>query len=142
MTPRDILDQLLGDIARQAWVELPDLYAEDAIVEQPFAIPHPIRLVGRDQIRAHFAAAARVPIALEVRNLVVHQTANPDVLVAEFDYDGRTTTGRSFSVANIQVLTVRDGKIVRSRDYHNHQALAGPQTSAPSTKLATDAGAG
>jgi ketosteroid isomerase-like protein len=37
---------------------------------------------------------------------------------------GRTTTGRSFSVANIQVLTVRDGKIVRSRDYHNHQALA------------------
>jgi ketosteroid isomerase-like protein len=35
-----------------------------------------------------------------------------------------TATGRSFQVSNIQVSTVRDGKIVASRDYHNHVVLA------------------
>jgi ketosteroid isomerase-like protein len=123
-TAPEVLDRLLRGIAHQAWAELPDLYAEDAVVEQPFAIPRPVRLVGREQIRAHFAAAARAPLALEVRNLVVHHTANPDVLVAEFDYDGRATSGGAFTVANVQVLTVRAGQIVRSRDYHNHHALA------------------
>ena len=129
-TAREVLDQLLRGIAAQAWAELADLYAEDAVVEQPFAIPRPIRLVGRDQIRAHFAAAARVPLALEVRNLVVHHTANPDVLVAEFDYAGRAPSGGAFTVANVQVLTVRGGQIVRSRDYHNHHALAEALTGA------------
>jgi uncharacterized protein len=124
-TPREVLGRLLGGIARQAWAELPDLYAEDAVVEQPFAIPRPICLVGRDAIRAHFTAAARAPFALEVRNVLVLQTTNPEVLVAEFDYHGSLTTGgSSFCVANVQVLTVRDGQIVRSRDYHNHHALA------------------
>lgn len=95
------------------------------MVEQPFVLPRPLRLVGREQIRVHFAAAARAPLELEVRNLVVHETTNPDVLVAEFDYHGRvTTTGRSFTVANIQVLGVCGGQIVTSRDYHNHHVLA------------------
>jgi ketosteroid isomerase-like protein len=34
------------------------------------------------------------------------------------------TAGRTFECANIQVLTVRDGLIVHSRDYHDHLALA------------------
>jgi ketosteroid isomerase-like protein len=123
-TAREVLDHLLDGIARQAWAELPDLYAEDAVVEQPFAIPRPVRLVGRDEIRAHFAAAARAPLSLEVQNLVVHHTLNPEVLVAEFDYLGRAASGGSFRVANVQVLTVRGGQIVQSRDYHNHHALA------------------
>ena len=55
----------------------------------------------------------------------VHQTSDPEVAVAEWDYDGLvTTTGRSFQVSNIQVSTVRDGQIVASRDYHNHLVLA------------------
>jgi ketosteroid isomerase-like protein len=37
------------------------------------------------------------------------------------DYDGLvTTTGRSFRVSNIQVSTIRNGKIVASRNYRNH----------------------
>jgi ketosteroid isomerase-like protein len=121
----EILAQLLDGITRQAWTDLPQLYADDAVVEQPFAIPHPICLAGREEIRCHFADAARASLVLEVRNLVVHQTADPEVVVAEFDYHGRaTSTGRAFTVANVQVLTVRGGQIVRSRDYHNHHALA------------------
>jgi hypothetical protein len=31
---------------------------------------------------------------------------------------------RDFQVANIQVLRVRDGLILETRDYHNHAVLA------------------
>lgn len=125
-TPRQVLDRLLGAISARAWASLPELYAEDAVVEQPFALPRPIVLIGREQLRAHFAAAAAAPITLEVRNLVVHDTTDPEVVVAEFDYVARVgaDSGEAFSLANIQVLRVRDGRIVASRDYHNHAALA------------------
>jgi ketosteroid isomerase-like protein len=124
-TPHQVVEQLLHGIVARAWTSLPDLYAEDAVVEQPFALPRPTVLVGRPHIRAHFAAAAAAPITLEVRNLVVHQTTDPEVVVAEFDYHARVSTGGGpFTIANIQVLRVHDGQIVASRDYHNHAALA------------------
>ncbi len=112
-------------IAEERWGELDGLYADDAVVDYPFAVPSPMRLDGRQAIRHHFAAAAAAPLRLQTRNMVVHTTADPEVVVAEWDYDGRvTTTGRSFHVSNIQVSRVRDGKIVASRDYHNHVVLA------------------
>ena len=124
-SPRQVLDSLLRGISDGRWNDLADLYAEDAVVEQPFAPTPPRRLEGREAVRAHFAAAAQGPLRLQVSNLVVHETADPEVVVAEFDYDGRVaTTGRTFRVANIQVLRVRGGQIVSSRDYHDHLALA------------------
>lgn len=58
-------------------------------------------------------------------SVVVHQTADPEVIVAEFDYDGRVATnGRTVHVANVQVMRVRAGRIVWSRDYHDHAAIA------------------
>jgi uncharacterized protein len=64
-------------------------------------------------------------LQLRAHNMVVHETADPEVVVAEWVYEGRvTTTRRSFRVSNIQVSTVRDGRIVTSRDYHNHVVLA------------------
>jgi ketosteroid isomerase-like protein len=124
-SPRRVLESLLQGISGGRWNDLADLYAEDAVVEQPFAPSPPRRLDGREVIRAHFAAAAQGPLELKASNVVVHDTADPEVVVAEFDYDGRVaTTGRSFRAANIQVLRVRDGRIVSSRDYHDHLALA------------------
>jgi len=66
-----------------------------------------------------------MPLELRARNITVHQTSDPEVIVAEWDYDGLvTTTGRSFQVSNIQVSRVRNGQIVASRDFHNHLVLA------------------
>ena len=79
--------------------------------------------MGRDAIREHFAAASRAQLRLQVRNLRVHETTDPEVVVAEYDY-GIDTDGRSAIVANIQVMRVRDGLIVESRDYHDHARLA------------------
>ncbi len=124
-SPCRVLESLLQGISDERWNDLADLYAEDAVVEMPFAPSGPMRLQGREAVRAHFAAAAEGPLKLQASNVVVHDTGDPEMVIAEFDYHGQvTTTGRSFRVSNILVLRVRDSQIVSSRDYHNHLAIA------------------
>jgi uncharacterized protein len=124
-SPRSVLESLLQGISDGNWNDLADLYDQQAVVEMPFAPSPPTRLEGREAVRAHFAAAAGGPLRVQASNIVVHDTGDPEVVIAEFDYDGQvSTTGRSFRVSNIQVLGVRNGQIVFSRDYHNHLAIA------------------
>jgi ketosteroid isomerase-like protein/predicted SnoaL-like aldol condensation-catalyzing enzyme len=124
-SPHQVFDLLISGISAHRWHDLADLYTEDAVVEIPFTIPEPIRLQGREMIRRHFAAAASGPLTLTAGSVVVHETADPNVVVAEFDYTGHvSSTGRSFRAANIQVLGARDGLIAWSRDYHDHRAIA------------------
>jgi uncharacterized protein len=124
-SPRSVFESLLKGISDGKWNDLADLYAEDAVVELPFTPSSPTRLEGREAVRAHFAAAAGLPLRIQASNVVVHDTGDPEVVIAEFDYDGQvTTTGHSFPVSNIQVLRVRNGQIVSSCDYHNHLAIA------------------
>ena len=101
-----------------------ELYADDAVVELPFNRPAPLRIDGRAQLEARGRAGRDLPLQLRPENLVIHETTDPEVIVAEFDYAGRvTTTGHTFRVANVIVARIRDGKIVASRDYHNHAAI-------------------
>lgn len=124
-SPQEVLGRLLQGISDQRWLDLHELYAEDAVVEYPFALPARTRLQGREAIQRYFAAVARTPLRFRARDVVMHQTRDPAVIIVEYDYDGLiTTTGRSFRVSNIQVSTVRDGQITASRDYHNHLVLA------------------
>jgi ketosteroid isomerase-like protein len=124
-SPREVLETLMRGIAERKWDGLDELYAESTVVEHPFALPVPRRTEGRETIRKHFADFASAPLRLQVHNMVVHTTADPEVVVAEWDYEGVvTTTGRSFRVSNVQVSRVRDGLIVESRDYHNHAFMA------------------
>ncbi|MFF5989815.1 nuclear transport factor 2 family protein [Prauserella flavalba] len=125
-SPREVFEAQLRGVMNGEWDTVPELYAEDAVVEQPFAKPREVRLVGREAIRKHFAGAAGLPLEMRARDLVVYETTDPEVIVAECDYDVTvTTSGRELSVHNIFVVRVRDGRIVRSRDYHDPVALAG-----------------
>ncbi|MGW7044191.1 nuclear transport factor 2 family protein [Streptomyces avermitilis] len=57
-------------------------------------------------------------------NVIVRETGDAEVIVAEFDYHAHhRLTGRTFEASNIQVLRVHDCLIVSSRDYHDHLAL-------------------
>ena len=124
-SPREVFDQLIQGISDRRWQALHQLYARDALVEYPFALPAPARLEGREAVQRYFTAVAQMPLELQARDVVVHQTCDPEVIIAEWDYDGLvTTTNRSFQVSNIQVSRVRDGQITASRDYHNHLVLA------------------
>ena len=129
-SPRAVFARLNRGIAEGRWNDLADLYAEDAVVHQPFAPPEspdspsaPPLLEGRETIRARFAGADRMGLRFGVRNVVVHETADPEVVIAEFDYD--IPAGDDvLTAANIQVLRVRDGLIVETRDYHDHLTIA------------------
>jgi ketosteroid isomerase-like protein len=124
-SPRQVVESLMQGISDGRWHELHQLYSVEAIIEYPFALPSPRRVEGLVAIRSYFDAASRLPLKLKTRDMVVHETTDPEVVVAEWDYDAQvTTTGRSFRVSNIQVSRVREGKIVASRDYHNHFVMA------------------
>ncbi|TYB41928.1 nuclear transport factor 2 family protein [Actinomadura chibensis] len=122
-TPRAVFQRIIDGVTARRPEGLPELYAEDTVVVHPFAEP-PSRLEGREALRRHFAQLETLPIEMEARNVVVHQTADPEVIIAEFEYEGRNTdTGRPFVIPNIFVMRVRDGRIVESRDYAHHRAF-------------------
>jgi uncharacterized protein (TIGR02246 family) len=123
--PRDVIVHLLKCVADKDLAALADLYAEDAVVRQPFAKPE-IALTGRAQIERFLGDLGRAPLTLAPRDIQVHQTADPQVVVAEWDSDmTRTTDGTTASMHNIAVFCVRAGRIAWSRDYHDHPVLAG-----------------
>lgn len=104
------------------------LLAEDAVIEEPFAPPgRPRRFNGRDEFLA-FAAAGRaaLPVRFEgCRETAVHETADPEVIVVEYELSGTvTTTGRGATVPFIGVLRVRDGRIIGWREYQDKVAIA------------------
>ncbi|MEU9130577.1 nuclear transport factor 2 family protein [Kitasatospora sp. NPDC048540] len=116
------------------------LYAEDAVVETVFEPVGPRRTQGRAALAERFAqVAAGSPVELTPVNVVVRGTDDPEVVVAEWDYQvHHRPTGRTFESADIQVLRVRDGLIVHSRDFHDHLALITASGALPQLVAALD----
>jgi ketosteroid isomerase-like protein len=123
LAPRDVLVRVIDGVTGRRWDELPDLYAIDTVVTHPLGRTPPLR--GREALRTHFAAASELPLEMRADELVVHETADPEVVIGEFVYRGRNTaTDHAFAVRNVFVMRVRDGEIVESRDYADHHAFA------------------
>ena len=57
--------------------------------------------------------------------MVIHDTADPDVIIAEYELAGTvTTTGTRASAPFIVVLTARGGEIARWREYQDTLGMA------------------
>jgi ketosteroid isomerase-like protein len=124
-SPRDVFTALSDGISEGRFDELSALYAEDTVVEHPQAVPRPTRLTGRAAVHERFSGTLAGALRLKRKNVVVHETTDPEVIVAEYDYDAESVeTGKTDVTANIQVLRIRDGLIVHSRDYHDYLRLA------------------
>ncbi len=117
----------LTEAEKQAQIDqLAELYAEHTDVRHPFAPLGDTPLRTRDELRRHFAGGpGRTPGAerFDVSGGIVHQTADPEVVIFEFSYVG-SADGRPFNVPCIFVVRVRDGLIVESRDYADHVGFA------------------
>ena len=125
-SPRDVFELLLKALADRDLTTVIGLYAEDAVVRQPSAKQSEVVLTGRAEIEQHFAGFATAPVTLSPRNVEVHATTDPQVVVGEWNNDvTRTTDGTTLTTHNIAVFCIRDGKVAWSRDYHDHGALAG-----------------
>lgn len=126
-SPRQVFLELVHGVAANRWDDLPGLYAEQTDVRHPF---DPLRagpLSTRDELRQHFTppAGAQPDLSRTAANIVIHETTDPEVIVAEFEYQGTTAeTSETYSIPCIFVLRVRDGQIVESRDYIDHLGAA------------------
>lgn len=125
-SPREVFLALVDGVADGRWEDLPGLYAEQTDVAHPFHPLRPAALRTRDALRAHFRPTGDGPrLERRATNIVVHETTDPEVIVAEFEYRGTNLdTGEAFVTPAIFVLRVRDGEIVESRDYFDHLASA------------------
>jgi ketosteroid isomerase-like protein len=124
-TPREIAELLWQRLSRTDLAGFADLFAADAVFEYPFEHPGwPSVIHGRDEIRDHLVETrGNLGSMIEITafDTVVHETVDPEVLVLELEVTGVTkATGEPFRFASgICVLTVRDGEVVRYRDYTN-----------------------
>jgi ketosteroid isomerase-like protein len=126
VTPREVFLALVDGVAEGRWEELPSLYAEQTHVAHPFHPLRPAALCSRDELRAHFRPTDDTPrLRRRPANITIHETADPEVIVAEFEYRGTVAdTGEPIVQPAIFVLRVRDGEIVESRDYFDHLSAA------------------
>jgi ketosteroid isomerase-like protein len=132
-TPRAVLDAMLALINSRDWAELAALYSRDAVLETPFAAAPDRVVAGLPAIRERLERATAVPVSLRPRNVVVHETQDPEVLIAEFDYDGTVlSTGAIFEGSTIRLLRVQEGHIVHMRAYQNHSAILDAAAGRPS----------
>jgi ketosteroid isomerase-like protein len=126
-TPQEILEQSHALFIKRDADGIADLMAEDVVVENPFAPARlPDRIEGREKFRRHLTERlASTPVELHAfDSVVVHETTDPDVIITEFTLRGRIpSSGHEFSRQYIQVMRVRDGKVVLWRDYFNPLGL-------------------
>lgn len=115
--PRDVFFKVVNGVAGGRLGELPDLYAEKTDVRHPFSTPDAPALLSRDDLRRHFRSAEPPAYVRRVVDPVVHETVDPEVIVAEFSYEFSYPDGKVFLVPAVFVMRVRDGEIVESRDY-------------------------
>jgi ketosteroid isomerase-like protein len=125
-SPTEVFHRLVDAIAERRQSETVDAcYADDVVVEHPFMIPEPTTTRGREQLKERMRNLQHLPITMEIADVVVHKTADPEVIVGEFkSHITSKQTGKRITTSNILVLRVRNGLIVSSRDYHNHALLA------------------
>lgn len=124
-TPQEVFHALVEGVAEGRWTELPDLYAEQTDVVHPFDPRRAPALRTRDELRDHFRPRGGPRLDRRAANITIHETTDPEVIVAEFEYQGTVVeTGEPFALPGIFVLRVRDGEIVSSRDYFDHLTAA------------------
>jgi len=127
-TPREVFADVIDGVEKLVGGDpsqvdrLAALYAEQTDVRHPMAPLGDTPLRTREDLRRHFAAGPGGSPALagfHATDIRVHETTDPEVIVAEFVY-----RGEGFAVPCVFVMRVRDGLIVESRDYAAHLEFA------------------
>ena len=123
-TARDVFDRFQRYVLNEA----PDeLWAPDVVIETPFAAGGPARIEGRDAfLEKTKGSRAKLPVRFEeVRNVVVHDTTDPDKIIVEYTLVGTILpTGEQASAPFITVMEVRDGLVTLWREYQNTALMA------------------
>jgi uncharacterized protein len=126
--PREIFARFQENVLSGGVSHTEEMCAEDIVVEMPF-LPAgmPRRVEGRAAFLAFITASREgLPVEyVEFRDLVIHETTDPEVIVAEYELVGKVThSGAGLATAFAVVLRARGGRIVHWREYQNIAAMA------------------
>ena len=126
-TPADVLARRRQLILNGDADGFAALFAPDAVIESSFAGPPgtPVRLEGQEAIREYSRRVMASPLRLEDFEVAeLYQTQDPEVVITEMRTKGTvTTTGRPFTTTSVQILRIREGRIVHSRDFADPRIL-------------------
>ncbi|RDI43937.1 nuclear transport factor 2 family protein [Nocardia mexicana] len=136
-SPRALVEQLFRELPARDPDAFVSLLAPDAVFEIPFTIPGmPDRLEGREAIRAHLAQRWSGLSGIEIHAVhpQVYETTDPGLILVENDVDMTWPgTGRARVRTSVNVVRVREGKVVLFRDYMNTARLARLTAGSPSS---------
>ncbi|WP_043457052.1 nuclear transport factor 2 family protein [Streptomyces fulvoviolaceus] len=138
MTPTETVSALIERFSAGEMEAALELYADDVELSIEFGLPERFVIPDKASLVAGMKAAqeaqrdkpSRMYADIEVRDLVIHETVDPNTVIAEWTYVSRIEDA-SVSNRNIIVVECRDGKIVRSRDYHNDVTRAVAEGTVP-----------
>lgn len=120
-----MLRAALGERVAAAADSFLDMVADDVVMEFPFSPPgQSTRLDGKAAIARHLETLGHLIAFDRMGAPVVHATADPDVVIVEFEGFGRgIVTGEPYDQRYISVIRTRGGRIVHYRDYWNPLVL-------------------
>ncbi|NJP88595.1 nuclear transport factor 2 family protein [Nonomuraea sp. FMUSA5-5] len=126
MNARGLVDHALDLLLAKDMTAFAGLWAEDGVIEFPFAQPgYPQRVEGRAAIHEYLRDYPDILDIREITSKTVHQSVDPDVVIVEMEVAGVVAaTGRPYTMRYIAVITVRDGEIRSYRDYWSPLAAA------------------
>ena len=116
-----VLKDALGDRLDPAADNFIAMMSEDFVMEFPYARPgmQP-RIEGRDAVVAYLMTVAGNVSVDTVDNVVVHQTADPEVVIVEFEAHGRAPkVDEPYDQRYISVIRARGGRMIHYKDYWN-----------------------
>jgi ketosteroid isomerase-like protein len=114
-----VMRDALGDRVDPAAEGFVDMMSEDFVMEFPFARPGMQRKIeGKTAVLTYLVTVMQGVSVDSVSDVVVHDTADPDVVIVEFEGHGRALkTGEPYDQRYVSVIRTRDGKIVHYKDY-------------------------
>ncbi|WP_194920899.1 nuclear transport factor 2 family protein [Catenulispora rubra] len=117
-TTRETVELMLRTVIEGSRDDLADLYAEDVVVTNPFVAEEYRESRGNTALRTRMKGFAQYLHYSEVKNVTLHETADPQVAIVEFTVVGTLVpTGEGFELPSINVIRVVDGLITESRDH-------------------------
>ncbi len=120
-TMASMMHDALGDRVDPAAQSFVEMMYEDFVMEFPFARPGmQTRIEGRTAVLTYLMSVGQGISDDGVDNITIHQTADPQVVIVEFEGHGASLkTGEPYDQRYISVIRTAGGKIVHYKDYWN-----------------------
>jgi uncharacterized protein len=116
-----VLRDAFGDRIDPSAANFIEMMAEDFVMEFPYARPGmKTRIEGRAAVITYLASVAAGLSIDTIDSVTTHQTADPEVVIVEFEAHGRALkVDEPYEQRYISIIRVRGGRIVHYKDYWN-----------------------